>query len=38
MDSLKAMEAFSQVVAARSFAGAAKTLGLSRAAVTKYVA
>ena len=38
MDTLKAMEAFNQVVAARSFAGAAKTLGLSRAAVTKYVA
>jgi DNA-binding transcriptional LysR family regulator len=38
MDTLRAMEAFSQVAANGSFSGAAENLGLSRAVVTKYVA
>ncbi len=38
MDTLKAMEAFSQVAANGSFSGAAENLGLSRAVVTKYIA
>jgi DNA-binding transcriptional LysR family regulator len=37
MDNLKAMEIYTHVVAARSYAAAAERLGISRANVTKYV-